>query len=42
MDLYSEELKVWKECWEDWDGKESRQIDVELTWKEKMPGSFEW
>jgi Oxidoreductase-like protein, N-terminal len=42
MDLYGEELRVWKECWRDRipgieDG--NKKIDIKT---EKMPGSFDW
>lgn len=53
MDLYGEELRVWKECWRDQDDQnlgvvteKTERIDSELGKSEvkadKMPGGFEW
>lgn len=53
MDLYGEELRVWKECWRDQDDKQeeimgvnkgSKNIEVEKSevMAEKMSGGFEW
>ena len=52
MDMYAEELKVWKECWVKWDGEEEvskdgsvvkEEVIQEVREKErKMPGAFEW
>jgi hypothetical protein len=49
MDLYGEELRVWKECWVLWDEENSRDGVVEEKKTNeteeksvKMPGSFEW
>lgn len=46
MDLYAEELKVWKECWIKWEGEESvAKGEKEMEFKEesiRMPGAFEW
>lgn len=52
MDLYGEELRVWKECWRD---QETNAVEMEngivketttggeaVARTEKMPGSFEW
>lgn len=48
MDLYAEELKVWKECGE-WrrglgveEGKEEVRKEMEVEEVRKVPGAFEW
>lgn len=46
MDMYAEELKVWKECWVKWDGEtavaELKEEEVEVKKKRWMPGVFDW
>jgi hypothetical protein len=49
MDLYAQELKVWKECWVKWDGeeegdREGKGGEAEGRKEEvcRVPGAFEW
>lgn len=52
MDMYAEELKVWKECWIKWEGGEGDRTDTQdVSLMEnasirdemvRMPGAFEW
>jgi hypothetical protein len=45
MDLYAQELKVWKECVglrEQQGGEESGIGEVELLEGCRVPGAFEW
>jgi hypothetical protein len=50
MDLYAQELKVWKECWVKWEGeeggdREGKEGEVVEGRKEevrRVPGAFEW
>lgn len=48
MDMYAEELKVWKECWVKWDGEEGEDEKVleekeqEVKKKRWIPGAFDW
>jgi hypothetical protein len=42
MDLYGEELRVWKECWRDELVNHKKSEEGSQREKEKMPGSFEW
>jgi hypothetical protein len=43
MDLYAQELKVWKECvgLREQSGEDSRK-DVEMLEGCRVPGAFEW
>lgn len=52
MDLYGEELRVWRECWRDRDregGGEVKDVSGEMEKeggkgekKRAMPGTFDW
>lgn len=43
MDLYAEELKVWKECWIKWEGDEPvAKGETDKEESIRMPGAFEW